>query len=65
MRKYCGTTVKPDSDCDLLEDVQYEAAKIITGAIKGTSKYRLYTLFSRDLPSSYKTLYCIDSTPFL
>ena len=29
------------SDCDLLEHVQYEAAKIVTGAIKGTSKHRL------------------------
>ena len=30
-----------ESECDLLEHVQYEAAKIVTGAIKGTSKHRL------------------------
>ena len=32
-----------ESECDLLEDVQYKAAKIVTGAIKGTtcSKHRL------------------------
>jgi hypothetical protein len=29
------------SDCDLLKHVQYEAAKIVTGAIKGTSKHHL------------------------
>ena len=29
------------SDCDLLDHVQYEVAKIVTGAIKGTSKHRL------------------------
>ena len=30
-----------ESECDLLEHVQYEAAKVVTGAIKGTSKHRL------------------------
>lgn len=30
-----------DSESDLLEHVQYEAAKIVTGAMKGTSKQRL------------------------
>ena len=32
-----------ESECDLLEDVQYKAAKIVTGAIKGNtcSKHRL------------------------
>ena len=30
-----------ESECDLLEHVQYEAAKIVTGAIKGISKHRL------------------------
>ena len=30
-----------ESECDLLEHVQYEAAKIVTRAIKGTSKHRL------------------------
>ena len=30
-----------DSESDLLEHVQYEAAKIVTGAMKGTSKHRL------------------------
>ena len=30
-----------ESECDLLEHVQYENAKIVTGAIKGTSKHRL------------------------
>ncbi len=29
------------SNCDLLEHGQYEAAKIVTGAIKGTSKHCL------------------------
>ena len=30
-----------ESESDLLEHVQYEAAKIVTGAMKGTSKHRL------------------------
>ena len=30
-----------ESECDLFEHVQYETAKIVTGAIKGTSKHRL------------------------
>ena len=30
-----------ESESDLLENVQYEAAKIVTGAMKGTSKHRL------------------------
>ena len=30
-----------ESECDLLEHVQYEAAKIVTWAIKGTSEHRL------------------------
>ena len=30
-----------DSESDILEHVQYEAAKIVTGAMKGTSKQRL------------------------
>ena len=30
-----------ESESDLLEHVQYEAAKIVTGAMKGTSEHRL------------------------
>ena len=30
-----------DTESDLLEHVQYEAAKVVTGAIKGTSRQRL------------------------
>ena len=30
-----------ESESDLLEHVQYEAAKIVTGVMKGTSKHRL------------------------
>ena len=30
-----------ESECDLLEHVQYENAKIVTGSIKETSKHRL------------------------
>ena len=30
-----------ESESDLLEHVQYEAAKTVTGAMKGTSKHRL------------------------
>ena len=30
-----------DTESNLLEHVQYEAAKVVTGAIKGTSRQRL------------------------
>ena len=30
-----------ESESDLLGHVQYEAAKIVTGAMKGTSKHRI------------------------
>ena len=30
-----------ESECDLLEHVQYETAKIVTGAIEGASKHHL------------------------
>ena len=30
-----------ENECDILEHVEREAAKIATGAIKGTSKHRL------------------------
>ena len=29
------------SECDLIESIQYESAKVVTGAMKGTSRSRL------------------------
>ena len=45
------------SDCDLLEHVQYEAAKIVIEAIKGTSKRRLMQEVERESMSTRRKIH--------
>ena len=49
-------------DCDsaLLDSVQYEAARLVTGAIKGTSSARLYKELAWESLSSRRKLYLLS-----
>ena len=45
------------SDSDLLEHVQYEAAKIVHGAMKGTGKHRLMHKVRWERMSTIRTIH--------
>ena len=48
-----------DCDAALLDSVQYEAARLVTGAIKGTSSARLYKEVAWDSLSSRRKLHLL------
>ena len=49
-----------DCDAALLDSVQYEAARLVTGALKGTSSARLYKELAWESISSRRKLYLLS-----
>ena len=49
-----------DCDAALLDSVQYEAARLVTGAIKGTSSARLYKELAWESLSSRRKLHLLS-----
>ena len=49
-----------DWDSALLDSIQYEAARLVTGAIKGTSSAMLYKELARESLSSRRKLHILS-----
>ena len=55
-----GTTVMIATHAALLDSVQYEAARLVTGVIKGTSSVRLYEELAWESLSSRRKLHLLS-----